>query len=89
MAIALAVPSVELLSWNQCTFDVDESASRSSPFHALPGVASSENGLHQRFQAFASLTLFVTHPSSEADHIISIRKVATHETRIYWQSFPG
>lgn len=89
MAIALAVPSVELLSWNQCTFDVDESASRSSPFHALSGVASAENGLHQRSQAFVTLISFVTHPSCEADHIIPIRKMATHETRIYWQSFPG
>jgi uncharacterized DUF497 family protein len=28
-------------------------------------------------------------PRGEADHIISIRKAESHETRYYWKNFPG
>ena len=36
------------------------------------------------------VVVFVVHtPRGDADHIISIRKAKKHETRIYWQNFPG
>ena len=36
------------------------------------------------------VVVFVVHtPRGDADHLISIRKAEKHETRIYWQNFPG
>ena len=35
------------------------------------------------------LVVFVVHTTrGEADHVISIRKAAKHEERIYWKNFP-
>ena len=36
------------------------------------------------------VVVFLVHtPRYDNDHVISIRKADKHETRIYWQNFPG
>lgn len=36
------------------------------------------------------VVVFLVHtPRDDNDHVISIRKADKHETRIYWQNFPG
>jgi uncharacterized DUF497 family protein len=44
----------------------------------------------QTLGLWSGTVVFVVHTArGNADHVISIRRAAKHEERIYWKNFPG